>query len=57
MSEEPDTICIHPNTFEVFHKLKTYRNIRKYLRFWGFTRSEQDYIIKLYKTAGHTPFQ
>jgi hypothetical protein len=53
MSEDATTINIHSNIFKVFQKLKTYRNIRKYLRFWGFTRSEQDLIIKMYKNAGH----
>jgi hypothetical protein len=50
-----ENINIHCSTYLVFHKLKSYRNIRKYLQFWGFTRTEQDKIIKDYKTAGHTP--
>jgi hypothetical protein len=47
----------HSNIISILRERKTYRNIRKYLKQFGLTKSEQSQIIKFYKEkTGQNPF-
>lgn len=45
---------VHPSAFTIFHELKTYKKIRKYLKNFGCTKGEQNSIIRQYKASDPT---
>jgi len=45
---------VHPSIYKILSSKKTYRNARKFLRIFGLTHSEQDYLIKKAKENGET---
>ena len=45
----------HSSVYEILKSKKSYRNIRKYLKFWGFSKCEQDYLIRKLKEQGFEP--
>lgn len=47
--ETSRVITVHPNTFKTLNALGTYSKVRKYLKHFGFTRGEQDQIIRKWR--------
>jgi hypothetical protein len=47
----------HSSVYDILKSKKTYRNIRKYLKFWGFTHSEQNFFLTKLKEQGFEPLQ